>query len=386
MPPAARISDMHVCPLVTPGTPPVPHVGGPVLVGAPTVITAFMPQARVGDTCTCVGPPDAIAAGSPTVLVCGMPAARMGDATIHGGTVASGAPNVLIGVSGAGGAGGGGPAVLGPVQIGEATSGDGPPPVAPPPDRPFKRRLGGDDNVDVMFFEATGQTSSEDGRRSAGGEAKTGLLQMEHYGHKGWFGGGHELESMTFEGEVYGSIGRTGLGVQADGSARFKREGGTLAFGPDENNPFARVDGHYEVLGGETKNRLLIGSDGKEAGLEVGAFAEGALLSGEAKGEVGFKIPFTNWTIALSSKVDGAVGDGAIGGNVHAKRDADGIYRAGAKGYLGGGLEGAVHAGRDTSTGRFHFGGKGGIKAIFGGKLDFDLSIGPAYTDRDRIH
>ena len=104
MPPAARISDMHVCPLVTPGTPPVPHVGGPVLVGAPTVITAFMPQARVGDTCTCVGPPDAIAAGSPTVLVCGMPAARMGDATVHGGSVVSGAPNVLIGVSGAGSA------------------------------------------------------------------------------------------------------------------------------------------------------------------------------------------------------------------------------------------------------------------------------------------
>jgi len=100
VPPAARISDMHVCPLITPGTPPVPHVGGPVVAGAPTVLVAFMPQARIGDMCTCVGPPDAIAAGSPTVLICGMPAARMGDATMHGGTVASGAPNVLIGVSG----------------------------------------------------------------------------------------------------------------------------------------------------------------------------------------------------------------------------------------------------------------------------------------------
>lgn len=107
MPPAARISDMHVCPLVTPGTPPVPHVGGPVVVGAPTVLVAFMPQARLGDTCTCVGPPDVIAAGSPTVLVCGMPAARIGDATAHGGSIVSGAPNVLIGVSCAGGAGAG---------------------------------------------------------------------------------------------------------------------------------------------------------------------------------------------------------------------------------------------------------------------------------------
>jgi uncharacterized Zn-binding protein involved in type VI secretion len=92
---------MHVCPLVTPGTPPVPHVGGPVVVGQPNVIVSFMPQARVGDICTCVGPPDAIAMGSPTVLVGGKPAARMGDPTVHGGSVVSGAPNVLIGVAGA---------------------------------------------------------------------------------------------------------------------------------------------------------------------------------------------------------------------------------------------------------------------------------------------
>lgn len=122
MPPAARISDMHVCPLVTPGTPPVPHVGGPIVVGAPTVLVAFMPQARVGDTCTCVGPPDAIAMGSPTVLVCGMPAARMGDATIHGGTVASGAPNVLIGVSGTGAAAAPPPALVPPICLELATA------------------------------------------------------------------------------------------------------------------------------------------------------------------------------------------------------------------------------------------------------------------------
>lgn len=58
MPPAARISDMHVCPMVTPGTPPIPHVGGPITVGCPTVMIGFMPAARVGDMATCVGPPD----------------------------------------------------------------------------------------------------------------------------------------------------------------------------------------------------------------------------------------------------------------------------------------------------------------------------------------
>ena len=108
MPPAARITDMHTCPMVTPGVPPVPHVGGPVISGEPTVITAFMPQARISDQCTCVGPPDVIVKGSPTVLVGGMPAARIGDMTAHGGIITTGAPNVLIGESGyvSGGAGG----------------------------------------------------------------------------------------------------------------------------------------------------------------------------------------------------------------------------------------------------------------------------------------
>jgi len=93
--PAARVTDMHVCPMVT-GV--VPHVGGPIIPPcAVTVITCMMPQARVGDMLVCVGPPDVIAMGSFTVLVCGQPAARMGDLTAHGGTIVLGAPTVLIG-------------------------------------------------------------------------------------------------------------------------------------------------------------------------------------------------------------------------------------------------------------------------------------------------
>jgi uncharacterized Zn-binding protein involved in type VI secretion len=76
----------------------VPHVGGPILPpAAVTVLTGALPQARVGDMCVCVGPPDTIALGSFTVLVGGMPAARMGDMTAHGGTVVLGLPTVLIG-------------------------------------------------------------------------------------------------------------------------------------------------------------------------------------------------------------------------------------------------------------------------------------------------
>lgn len=95
MMPAARVTDMHVCPMVT---VLVPHVGGPILPpGAVTVLIGGMPAARVGDMCTCVGPPDAIAMGSMKVLICNMPAARLGDLTAHGGTIVVGCPTVLIG-------------------------------------------------------------------------------------------------------------------------------------------------------------------------------------------------------------------------------------------------------------------------------------------------
>ncbi len=98
MPPAARQTDMHVCPMVTPGLPPVPHVGGPITgPGAPTVLIGELPAACVGDICFCVGPPDMIAKGSATVLIGGRPAARLGDSTAHGGSVILGLPTVLIG-------------------------------------------------------------------------------------------------------------------------------------------------------------------------------------------------------------------------------------------------------------------------------------------------
>ncbi len=96
--PASRITDMHVCPMVTPGVPPIPHVGGPILPpGGITVLIGGLPAARVTDMAVCVGPPDVIALGSFTVLICSLPAARMGDMTAHGGSIVMGLPTVLIG-------------------------------------------------------------------------------------------------------------------------------------------------------------------------------------------------------------------------------------------------------------------------------------------------
>ena len=95
MPPAARVSDMHVCPLVT-GV--VPHVGGPALPpGKPTVLIGGLSALRVGDMLTCVGPPDSVVKGSGTVLIGGMAAARLGDSTAHGGSLVVGCFTVMIG-------------------------------------------------------------------------------------------------------------------------------------------------------------------------------------------------------------------------------------------------------------------------------------------------
>ncbi|WDD99167.1 MULTISPECIES: PAAR domain-containing protein [Thalassomonas] len=96
--PAARITDMHVCPMQTPAVPPIPHVGGPIIgPGAPTVLIGGMPAAVVGDSVTCVGTPDSLVMGSTTVLFGGKPAIRMGDTTAHGGSIVLGMPTVLIG-------------------------------------------------------------------------------------------------------------------------------------------------------------------------------------------------------------------------------------------------------------------------------------------------
>lgn len=95
---------MHTCPLINPG--PVPHVGGPIVLGAATVLVGKIPASRIGDTCVCVGPPDTIAKGATSVLIEGKPAARISDSTAHGGIIVAGLPTVLIGDKGGGGAGG----------------------------------------------------------------------------------------------------------------------------------------------------------------------------------------------------------------------------------------------------------------------------------------
>lgn len=99
MPPAARLTDMHVCPMQMPAFPsPIPHVGGAIVgPGVPTVLIGKLPAAVIGDMCVCVGTPDSIIKGSASVCIGGKPAARVGDTTAHGGTITVGCPTVQIG-------------------------------------------------------------------------------------------------------------------------------------------------------------------------------------------------------------------------------------------------------------------------------------------------
>lgn len=92
--PAARVTDMHVCPMLT---GPVPHVGGPVVVPCPTVLIGRLPAATAAAMVVCVGPPDMIAMGSATVLTGKKPQARLGDPCGHGGALVAGCPLVLVG-------------------------------------------------------------------------------------------------------------------------------------------------------------------------------------------------------------------------------------------------------------------------------------------------
>jgi uncharacterized Zn-binding protein involved in type VI secretion len=97
--PASCLGDMTICPMATPGLPPVPHVGGPIIgPGCPSVMIGGRPAAVMGDSTFCVGPPNKIIMGSTSVMIGGKPAARLGDSTAHGGKIVGpGAPNVMIG-------------------------------------------------------------------------------------------------------------------------------------------------------------------------------------------------------------------------------------------------------------------------------------------------
>ena len=99
MPGAATAGDNHTCPMTNPPPANSPHTGGPVLPTGciTTVLINKKPAAVVGAMCTCAGPPDSIISGSSSVMIGKKPAARQNDKTAHGGSIAIGSANVIIG-------------------------------------------------------------------------------------------------------------------------------------------------------------------------------------------------------------------------------------------------------------------------------------------------
>jgi len=294
------------------------------------------------------------------VIVCGMPAARLGDATVHGGSIASGAANVLIGQSGAGGASGASPATVSPAQVGDPAPGGEPPPVAPPPEG-FKHRLGGDDNVDVMYIEGSGSFTDDGETATLEGEFGLGGVRMDHSGHlAGPLGGSHNLNVLTGEASFYAGDTRYGGGMEAKASASMVEQQGSLFLGEDENNPFIEADAGYKLMTAEAKFDYLLGSDGRRRGVSLGAGAEAKAATGHVRAERNIRIPLTDHTISVRFKGSGSAG--SAGGS------------AGGYGY------------QDIETGRVHVGvfGRAALGLGLGG--DLDISVGPAYETRDRRH
>lgn len=318
MPLAARITDMHVCPMVT-GL--VPHVGGPIVTpGDPLVFIGFMPAATVGSVCFCVGPPDTVIKGSSTVIIGGKPAARMGDNTAHGGVIVTGCPTVLIGDGGGGGGSGDGP-----------SGGGGSTPDAPLP--PF-------DLFNNLKNAIKGLTQP-----SRTDPDELPLLSWERL--KG---------SLDFFSKELGEPGEKGLelgieyAVKEGSLLEGIKQGGTTIFG---------IPVRGSVEGQLGTGELGLGAGLSKDGISAGGYGELSAATGEAVGVIGTKNLGITGDLggkALSGEVFVGIKDnqfGAkIGGTLISAEGAVGVNVAG----VNVGLKGEI--GLKAELG-FEFGAKG---------------------------
>ena len=339
--PAARLTDMHVCPLFT---GPVPHVGGPIIGPcSPNVLTGMLPQARITDMCLCVGPPDTIVTGAFTVLVNGLPAARMSDSTVHGGMIVTGLPTVLIGSAGGGGGGGG---------AGAGAGAGAAPPEAP---NPFS-----------AFFEWAFKSSPVDDPESSkklAAEYELGKVERElaRFGDEDNF-----LRLGTADASAKASaeydIDKKQFTAGAEASAGIAGAKGQLQGSTARGMLSGKAEGEVLSASAKAGASLSAGAEGLKGSAEAGA--EAVLAKGSAGGEVritpktmydnsigrvtGTELP-KSWDKGL---VVGATGEAGIGAAAKAKGEIvakagewsmTGEAKAGAGPMLGGKLKiGAV--------------------------------------------
>ena len=304
MKPAARVGDMHTCPMAT----PVPHVGGPVLPpGGVTVLIGGMPAARMGDMCTCVGPPDVIVQGAMNVLICGQPAARMGDMTAHGGIISVGCPTVLIGMSPGGGSTVA-PAVP-PSNSGAGGSGQPGEPAQKEDQKEDKKPKGIFDDLSFKFNEmfgvgakqdmptlwSTDEIEDDDGEPKAKvgiaigaeykledesyktyGDKKGSFLSFGNYEAKAATGYGFDLAETAAEDKHSAHIGVEGKASVVKGKLDILKAGGLAE--ANISGEALSISGKFNLL------KVEHTGDTTKAVAEVGA--EAILIKGEASGQV----------------------------------------------------------------------------------------------------
>jgi uncharacterized Zn-binding protein involved in type VI secretion len=253
--------------MVTPGTPPIPHVGGPIIMGYPTVMIGFMPAARVSDTAVCVGPPDVIVKGSPTVIIGGLLAARIGDTTAHGGSIVMGCPTVMIGDVGMG-------CPSSPVVSVAAPPASALGPLQPAPDSAPPGQSGG------AGSSSGGGSPSGSG---AGGGAQSGSAAGAGQGagqkqqtppEKTWI----SILLKDFEGTPL-----------PDQNFRIALEGGQVLSGRTDSQGRARFEG-VEPDSGQVHFVDIPEKDGYE-GSAAGTAAGGAAQDGHAVSAANYEIP-----------------------------------------------------------------------------------------------
>ena len=389
--PAARIGDMHTCPMVTPGLPPVPHVGGPVTgPGVPTVLIGGMPAAVMGDMCVCVGPPDTIIMGSTGVFIGGKPAARLGDPTAHGGIISVGNPTVLIGETlGSSEAGG----IIGAFKIHamqNALSAIGGQPInlafqlmnlslasktgdtfceVCNSGKSFFSKMDvvkkdevkvGDTKEDgdqILYAKAGYKKYESDSAKGIEGNAEAGVLSTES-NYDGKYGGASSTADIGHAAaEGYVGINKRGLGMGARGKAEaevLKSSVGAYV-GSDKLNPIAKGEVEGKLLSAKAEGEFLLGDSGEKVGFIAEGELGASIASATGKTTFGIPIPFSNLSIQFTGKVGADAGAAGVGGGAHT------YY--------------------DKKEKRGHAGGKVKLAAVVGGELDFDISFGNKFEE-----
>lgn len=264
--PAARVTDMHVCPMVTPAPVPIPHVGGPILPPcAVTVLIGGLPAARISDLALCVGPPDVIVKGSTGVMIMSLPAARMFDNCAHGGLIVTGMPTVLIGETMGGGGAGGGGAGGSDYQGGGGESGGG----------------GSSDSYDDPNDAGKqGQTSKDAAMKGSKGSMSQGgdhskLMDKGGGGHGGSKGG-----QAAGGGGAGKGPGPGGKGGQAGGGADSKA--GSYASGGPPTAAYSGPGGDPGSKGKQDAKGTMQGQGDDAGGKGGGGSKKGSGLGGGA--------------------------------------------------------------------------------------------------------